>query len=79
MDCDGKGQKGKRQRQKAKAKAKAKAKGNCRSLDCDARHRFAMEEKARASPLGMTGLGYWAGDTGIETRVVLVGVACRMI
>src|ERR1700746_338389 len=34
-----------------------KRKANCRSLDCDARHRVAMEAKARASSLGMTGCG----------------------
>ena len=33
------------------------AKENCRSLDYDPRHRFAMEEKKRRGPpLGMTGV-----------------------
>src|ERR1700722_7916315 len=55
------------------------AKSNCRSLDCDARHRFAMGAKARASSLGMTGwflgrefkegLRGWAAQFGGASRV----------
>jgi len=44
-------------------------KGNCRSLDCDARHRFAMEEEATRVSARDDRLGLGARDGSLETGV----------
>jgi hypothetical protein len=79
MDCDGEGKR-QRQRQKQKQKGKSKSKKAAADPSTATRaiapytagthdSRFAMEEKARASPLGMTGLRLGGHECGVGCGV----------
>jgi hypothetical protein len=46
-----------------------RGKDNCRSLNCDARHRFAMEEEATRVSARDDRLGLGARDRSLETGV----------